>query len=118
VPSKTPKQKTKAKRIAGRGRVDLLAGKVNPRSIRFGLGGGRYGMQPGNPPDAPPEWQEWKRKRFAWSIIAAWQFMKGKEIDQVKLIVRKPEVTRQRIAQMVNEGVKFLLDRRFIFEVK
>lgn len=115
MPSKTPKQTAKAKRISSRGKVDLLAGKVNPRSIRFGLTSGKYAMEPGSPPESPMEWRDWKRERFEWSIKAAHQFMRGKEIDQIKLLVNKPEVTRQRVAQMVNEGVKFLLDRRFIY---
>lgn len=117
MPSKTPKQKARSKRIAARGKLDLQAGKINPRSIRVGLASGKYGMLSGNPPDSPPEWQDWKRARFSWKIAAAWQFMRGKEIDQIKIIVRKPDVSRQLIAQMVNAGVKFLLDRRFIYEL-
>lgn len=117
MPSKTPKQKAKAKRTLTRGKLDLLAGKINPRSIRFGLASGQYAMVAGRPPDPPVEWKTWKRDRFAVSISASWHFMRGREIDQIKGIVNKPDVTKQRVAQMVNEGVKFLLSREFIYEV-
>lgn len=71
-------------------------------------------MESGRPPEAPPEWSEWKRNAFELSIQSAWMFFRGKEMDDIKGLVGKPEVTRQRISQMVGAGAKFLVDRRFV----
>lgn len=117
MPSKTTKKKAKIKQVLSRGKIDLLAGKINPRSIRFGLASGKYAMEPGNPPGPPVEWRDWKRERFSFSISAAWHFVRGGEIERIKDRVGKPNVSKQRIAQMVNEGLKFLLSRQFIYEV-
>jgi hypothetical protein len=73
-------------------------------------------MEPGHPPPPPVEWRDWKRQRFNFSIAAAWHFVKGGDIERIKLRVGKPDVSKQRVAQMINEGLKFLLSRRFIYE--
>ena len=73
-------------------------------------------MESGRPPEPPVEWRDWKRKHLSDKIAASWHFMKGKEIDQIKILVNKPDVTKQCVALMINEGVKFLLSREFIYE--
>lgn len=118
MPSKTQKQIKRAKRIAARGKTDLRNGLLNPRSLRYALSQGEYVMQGGKPPAPPPEWRDWKRERFAQSIQAAYLFLRGKELDEIAPLVGKPEMTKQRISQMVGEGVKFLIDRSFVRAVE
>src|SRR5690349_9509495 len=108
MPSKTQKQIKRAKRIAARGATDLRNGSLNPRALRYALLQGQYEMQKGRPPEPPPEWREWKRERFAQSIQAAHLFLRGKELEDIAPLVGKQEMTKQRISQMVGEGVKFL----------
>lgn len=122
MPSKTKRQLSKAKRIAARGAVDLSNGHLNPRALRFALGQGHYRMSSGVPPLPPPEWRDWKKVRFMVSIRAAHLFLRGKELDEIAVLVGKgkvgKDITRQRISQMVGEGVKFFLDRRFVQAVE
>jgi hypothetical protein len=74
------------------------------------------------PPEPPPEWREWKRERFEVSIKAGWLFLRGKELSDIGPLIGKGEVgkdiTRQRISQMVGEGVRFLMDRQFVKQLK
>jgi hypothetical protein len=114
MPSKTQKQVRHAKRVAARGATDLRNGKVNPRALRYALSQGVYEMQSGRPPEPPPEWRPWKRERFVLSIQAAHLFLKGKELEEIAPLVGKADATKQRISQMVGEGVKFLMDRAFV----
>lgn len=120
MPSKTKTQIRKSRRIAKRGATDLSNGHLNPRSLRVAMAQGLYAMNTGKPPGAPPEWRPWKKDRFNLSILAAHWFLKGKELDEIGPLVGKgkvgTDITRQRISQMVGEGCKFLLTRRFVRE--
>jgi hypothetical protein len=118
MPTKSQKQIKKSGRIAARGAVDLESGNLTPRALRVALDKGRYEMLRGRPPAPPVEWRAWKRERFALCIKAAHLFLRGKELDQIGPLIGKgtvgEEVTRQWISAMVGEGVRFLLDRRFV----
>lgn len=118
MPSKTKTQLRKSSRIDKRGETDLSNGKINPRSLRVAMAQGQYMMASGKPPGPPPEWRPWKKERFDLSIKAAYWFLKGKELYEIGPLVGKgkvgTDITRQRISQMVGEGVRFLLARRFV----
>jgi hypothetical protein len=116
VPRKSKKQIKKSARIAARGKSDLANGNITPRAIRFAIDKGQFCMESGKPPAPPPEWPKWKRQNFTFSIHAAWLFLRGKNLDSVATMIGKPAVTRQRLSQMVGEGARFFLDRRFVKE--
>lgn len=106
----------------GRGATDYRKGRMTPRALRSAVERGEYRIEKGLPPSPPVEWPAWKRTRFASSIAAANLFMRGKEIEEIGPRVGRgtvgKDVTKQRIAQMVAAGVKFLLDREYVAAVK
>lgn len=106
MPSKTKKRKTETKP-----KHKLILEDITPRAVRVGIAAGSILVIEKKTPKPPAEWRDWKRQNFQLSIDAGWLFLQGRELDQIKTSLKKSNVTRQRMAQMVKAGVRFLLDR-------
>ena len=90
------------------------AKSLTPKKIRELLEEGRYEYDGGRVPTPPQEWKPWKRAALSRCISAAWLFMRGWNYGEIRTALEQPDITRQRVAQMVATGCKFFLQRDWI----
>ena len=88
-----------------------LPDPMNPRDTRAAIARGELVLDR-KVPLPPPEWGEFRRERMIPAIKAAIYFCNGRTLYQVRAYVKLPHyLSRQRIQQYVDKGVKFLWDR-------
>ena len=110
---------------AVKAQAEAQNGKLTPRAVRYQIALGKMVLANGKPPDPPEEWSKVKKRRMQRCIDAAHLFLKGQDHDEIArwqgLRLRRAgepkkadSVTKQRITQLVERGVKFFLDRQFV----
>lgn len=108
---------------------------MTPRALRSGIQAGEWTAPDATvyrrPPDPPEEWPDWRKDRMRVATRAAvlflggkgWQEI-GKDLEAQGLLekrrngVRGDLISRARVAQYVDKGVAFLLQRGCFEQVK
>ena len=102
---------------------------MTPRALRSAIARGEMtAVDPkiyrGKAPAPPPEWAAWRQDRLKVAIRAALLFLQGKPWQEIsrslelenmlekdRLEIGGPLISKARVNQYVDVGIKFLIDR-------